>query len=141
MSATFTKISSGSYYIVVKHRNHLETWSSTAQSFADTVVNYDFTTAVTQAYGSNMKQVGSVWVLYGGDANEDGSIDANDIPIFILQYGTTGYLSADFNGDGDVNASDVVIFTANYGLTKAAPTVVLNHIQNKKAKIIYQLNK
>ena len=79
-----------------------------------------------------MKQAGSVWVLYGGDANMDGSIDANDIPFIIAQFGTQGYLSADFNGDSDVNATDIALFAPNFGITKVVPTVVMvRAIKNK----------
>ena len=125
---SFTKTASGNYYIVVKHRNHLETWSRLAQSFTSgTSVIYDFTTAANKAYGNNMKQVGSVWVFYGGDPNMDGSIDAMDISIFIAQFGYTGsYLSCDFNGDGSVDAMDVQIIASNFGLTKAVPATDIN---------------
>ncbi|MCX6156705.1 MAG: hypothetical protein NTY74_01855 [Ignavibacteriae bacterium] len=121
-SPNFTKATNGNYYIVIKHRNHLETWSKLAKSFVTNVaVTYDFSTAATQAFGDNMKQVGSVWVLFGGDANKDGSIDANDIGIFITEFGSLGYLRSDFNGDQDVNASDVLIISNNFGLIKIVP--------------------
>ena len=121
---TFTKAPSGSYYIVVIHRNHLETWSKLGQSFVTNVaVNYDFTTAASQAYGDNMKQSGTAWVFYGGDPNMDGSIDGIDISIFINEFGLQGYLSCDFNGDGDVNAMDVQIIINNFGLTKSVPSL------------------
>ena len=123
---SFSKAVNGSYYIVVSHRNHLETWSKLPQVLTTNVTkSYDFTTAATQAYGDNMKQVGSVWVLYGGDANGDGSVDAIDVPFIIAQFGTQGYLSADFNGDMDVNASDIALFVPNFGVTKVVPTVVM----------------
>jgi hypothetical protein len=123
-SMNFNRVTTGSYFIVVNHRNHLETWSKLPQSFVGgTPLSYDFTTAMTQAYGDNMKQVGSVWVLFGGDANADGSIDANDIGIFIGEFGSLGYLRSDFNGDEDVNASDVTIIANNFGLIKITPGV------------------
>ena len=132
-SISFSRALAGSYYIVVNHRNHLETWSKLPQLFVTNgTVTYDFTTAATQAYGDNMKLVGSVWVLYGGDANRDGSVDAMDVPIFIAQYGTQGYLAADFNGDGDVDALDVAIFVPNFGLTKAAPIATVSPILKTK---------
>jgi hypothetical protein len=136
---TFTKAPNANYYIVVQHRNHLQTWCAVPKSFVTNApVNFDFTTGPGQAYGGNMKQVGSVWVLFGGDANQDGSIDAYDVIIFVPQYGTQGYLSADFNGDGDVTAADVIIITANFGLTKAVPT--LNIIQLLPAKKKLDIN-
>jgi len=133
VSPTFSRVSSGNYFIVVKHRNHLETWSRLPQIFvAGTPLSYDFTTDSAKAYGYNMKKAGSVWVLYGGDANRDGEVGANDVPIFISQFGTLGYLSCDFNGDGDVNATDIPIFRSNFGLTKAVPALFDNPNKGKK---------
>ena len=124
VSPSFSRVSSGNYYIVVKHRNHLETWSALPQTFvAGTPLSYDFTTDSTKAFGMNMKKVGSVWVLIVGDANQDGSIDASDVTdCLIPQYGYTGYLSCDFNGDGSVDASDIPYMIANYGLAKVVPS-------------------
>ncbi|TRZ88695.1 MAG: hypothetical protein D4R88_07255, partial [Methanosarcinales archaeon] len=133
----FTKAPNASYYIVVNHRNHLETWSKLPQAFITNVaVNYDFTTAANKAFGDNMKQVGTVWVLYGGDANRDGAIDALDVALFIVQFGNSGYLSCDFNGDGSVDALDVSIIVANFGLGKAVPT-----LDNGNPGIIINKNK
>jgi len=121
---TFIKAPNANYYIVVRHRNHLETWSKLPQAFITNVsVNYDFTTAANKAYGDNMKQVGSVWVLIVGDENQDGSIDAADAYDFINQYGNIGYFSCDFNGDLSVDAADVPLLITNYGLTKVVPTL------------------
>lgn len=123
-SFSFTKAPNGSYYIVVKHRNHLETWSKLPQALTTGVLkSYDFTTAATQAFGDNMKQVGSVWVLIGGDANQDGSVDALDVIIIMAQFGTQGYLAADFNGDNDVSGLDIALFVPDFGMTKVVPTL------------------
>ncbi len=137
-AVNFSKAPNGNYYLVVNHRNHLETWSKLAQSFStNNAVNYDFTTAATQAFGDNMKQIGSIWVLYGGDANRDGSIDAMDIAIFTQEFGNLGYLRSDFNGDEDVNALDILIISQNFGLIKIIPGVepllpgTIKNIQNQ----------
>jgi hypothetical protein len=122
VTTPFDNVSTGRYYIVVRHRNHLETWSKYGVNFtAGITTNYDFTTAANKAYGDNMKQVGSVWVLFGGDANQDGDINALEIPIFISQFGTQGYLSCDFNGDNDVTGVDQQILIQNFGLTVSRP--------------------
>ncbi|MCX6164918.1 MAG: right-handed parallel beta-helix repeat-containing protein, partial [Ignavibacteriae bacterium] len=120
----FTGATSGSYYIVVKHRNHLETWSALPQTFvAGTPLNYDFTTDSTKAFGMNMKKIGTGWAFIVGDANQDGSIDASDVvDLLIPQYGNTGYLSCDFNGDGSVDAADIPYMIANYGMAKYVPS-------------------
>jgi hypothetical protein len=132
-SMNFNRVTTGSYYVVVNHRNHLETWSKLAQSFVGgTPLSYDFTTAATQAFGDNMKQVGSVWVLYGGDANRDGSIDALDVVFVVNQFGTQGYLQADFNGDNDVTGLDIALFVPNFGLTKIVPSVIVTPVVKTK---------
>ncbi|MCX6160767.1 MAG: GEVED domain-containing protein, partial [Ignavibacteriae bacterium] len=141
----FTKAPNGSYYIVVNHRNHLDTWSKLPQAFVTNVaVAYDFTTAANKAFGDNMKQVGTVWVLYGGDANKDGAVDALDVALFIVQFGNSGYLSCDFNGDGSVDALDVPIIVANFGLGKAVPTLDGGNGQPgniNKGKVIEEIQK
>ncbi|MBK6505795.1 MAG: hypothetical protein IPG02_09030 [Ignavibacteria bacterium] len=50
-SVVFTGAVNGvSYYIVVKHRNSVETWSKTGgEVFVNGILNYDFTTAASQA--------------------------------------------------------------------------------------------
>ncbi|MCX6162122.1 MAG: YCF48-related protein [Ignavibacteriae bacterium] len=140
-SLNFSKAPNGNYYIVVNHRNHLETWSKLPQAFVTNIsVAYDFSTSASQAFGDNMKQIGTVWVLYGGDANRDGSIDALDVALFIVQFGNSGYLSCDFNGDGSVDALDVPIIVANFGLGKAVPTLDIELPGNiRKQKVIEEI--
>lgn len=121
-SISFANATNGSYYIVVRHRNHLETWTAAPQVFATgNVTNYNFTDNITKAYGSNMKQVGSVFVLYGGDANQDGYVDPMDYTFFKTQFGLSDYKSADFNGDGFVDGYDTPILYNNFGKSYARP--------------------
>ncbi|MBL0107484.1 MAG: hypothetical protein IPP52_09410 [Ignavibacteria bacterium] len=67
------------YYLPVKHRNSIETWSASPQSFIGSVLSYAFTSAAAQAFGSNMKLVEGKWCFYSGDINQDGTIDASDL--------------------------------------------------------------
>jgi hypothetical protein len=122
-TASFEFAPNGNYYIVVRHRNHLETWSSVPQSFVTgNPVNYDFTTASNKAYGNNMKPVGSVWVFWGGDADQDGSVlIVNDYNLFKQNFGQDGYLSPDFNGDKYVDGYDLSILYNNFFKSKARP--------------------
>ncbi|MBL7774153.1 MAG: fibronectin type III domain-containing protein [Chitinophagaceae bacterium] len=100
-----------SYYIVLKHRNALETWSASAVPFALSTA-YDFTTSLSMAFGDNQTSLsGGVYGLYSGDINQDGAIDGFDFnamePDIIL--GTSGYLASDLNGDGIVDAFDFLL--------------------------------
>ena len=75
------------YYIAVKHRNGLQTWSASGQSFSGGTLTYDFTSAATQAYNSNMIQVGSKYCLYSGDVTQDGYIDIfDDFEVYNDSY-------------------------------------------------------
>jgi hypothetical protein len=49
-----TQVYNHSFYIVVKHRNSLETWSTYPVNFKSTIIYYDFTTSLTKAYGNNL---------------------------------------------------------------------------------------
>src|SRR5207248_3019450 len=76
-------IANHSYYIVITHRSTIQTWSSAPYAFAPTGNSYNFTTAASQAYGSNQKQVDSApnyYALYSGDINQDQNVDLIDFP-------------------------------------------------------------
>ncbi len=113
---TFPAIFNGSYYITVRHRNSIETVSSTPVSFsASTLVTYNFTTSSGQAFGNNLKPVsGGFFAVYGADANQDGIIDATDMSVIenASTLITTGYNAEDINGDGIVDGTDMS-FTEN----------------------------
>jgi hypothetical protein len=121
-NSSFGYAPNGNYFIVVKHRNHLVTWSSITPMFqTGQTVNYDFTTASNKAYGNNMKQVGSVWVLYGGDGNADGYVDPSDYAYYKTQFGYDGYKQCDFNGDNFVDGYDLPILYSNFGKSVSRP--------------------
>ncbi|PJE45264.1 MAG: hypothetical protein CUR32_00070 [Flavobacterium sp.] len=107
--ATFTTAPSGSFYIVVKHRNALETWSANAIAVGASPSTYDFTTAASQAYGDNMKMLAEgVYGFYTGDINQDGFIEGSDFPFLFndIDNFLEGYHATDLNGDGFVEGSD-----------------------------------
>ena len=97
----------GNYYIVIKHRNSLETWSATPVSA--TIGSYDFTTNANKAYGSNMILVDTgKWGLFSGDLNGDNNIDLLDMNILgndVTNF-ANGYQNSDINGDGNVDLID-----------------------------------
>jgi hypothetical protein len=106
----------GSYYIAIKHRNSIATVTSAPVLFSAPTINYDFTTAGTQAFGNNLKNMAAgVNVIFGGDVNQDGIIDLGDILPIGNQaaFAGTGYLPEDINGDGLVDLSDITIISNN----------------------------
>ena len=112
----FSNASSGNYYIEIKHRNSIETWSKNGVMYVqDSIVNYDFTFAAAQAYENNQVLKGTKYCLYSGDVNQDGSVNGldlglidNDVSNFV-----TGYVNTDVNGDRAVNALDLGITDNN----------------------------
>jgi len=112
---------SSTYYVVVKHRNSIETWSASPLLFSSSDIYYNFSTSSTQAYGNNLKLKSGKYVIYGYDVNQDGIIDASDLILSdnaSANY-TSGYLATDANGDGVVNKADVnIIFSNSYYFIK-----------------------
>lgn len=106
----------GSYYIVIKHRNGLQTWSANPVLLSGGIVNYDFTTAANMAYGSNQSLVSpGVWAIFSGDVTSDENIDLSDISLVeidIANFGF-GYLPTDINGDGNVDLNDIPLLEQN----------------------------
>jgi len=115
--AFFNNASNGIYYLVVKHRNALETWSSNGgiTMARGSIVTYDFTNDSSKAYGNNLIRKGSIYCIYSGDVTQDGTIDGSDNSIVdnSARLSLTGYNVSDLNGDGIVDGSDLLIVDNN----------------------------
>lgn len=107
---TFTHTSPGSYYIVVTHRNSIETWSKLPQSFTSGgTTAYNFTTSADKAFGDNLKLKMGKFTIFSGDVNLDGTVDASDIIEVYNNALLSGYVSTDVNGDDFVDVTDLII--------------------------------
>lgn len=104
-----------SYYIVIRHRNSIETVSAEPVSFYGAAITYNFNVN-TKAFGNNMAITSDGWwTIYGGDVSQDGIIDTGDMTpvdnasrIFL-----SGYLYQDVNGDGFIDTADMTIIDNN----------------------------
>lgn len=119
-SLLFGNAPTGIYYIVSTHRNSLETWSkSGGESLTRGIaVSYNFSNALSQAFGNNMKQVDSSplrYADYSGDVNQDCLINLTDIISIYNDAGifVTGYNLTDVNGDNISDLTDVIIANNN----------------------------
>lgn len=104
-----------SYYIAIKHRNGLTTWSANPITISG-ITNYDFTTSSSQAYGDNMMEMEpGVWAFFAGELNYDDNIDLLDYPIIQVDINNfmSGYAATDLNGDGNVDLLDEPIISNN----------------------------
>ena len=117
-TATFHTAANGSYYIVVKHRSSVETWSAAGVSFTKgSTATYDFTSAASQAYGNNEVALdGGLYGIYSGDCNQDGYVDPLDLSLVdqdSFNYVGGAGLSTDVNGDQYVDPLDLSIVDQN----------------------------
>jgi hypothetical protein len=113
--ANFNIATNNYYYVAIKHRNHIETWSANP-IFINSSINYDFATAASQAYGNNQVEVEpGIFALYSGDINQDGIIDNGDYTPWESDANNfaSGYLNTDLNGDGAVDNGDYIFWEVN----------------------------
>ena len=112
-TVTFANAVTGTYYLVVKGRNILETWSrSGGEAYVrGSAFSYNFTTASSKAYGNNLFLKGERYCIYSGDVIKNNTVDLDDI-IQIYNAAnsfTTGFNINDLTGDRTVDLSDVLI--------------------------------
>lgn len=102
-------------YIVIRHRNSIETWSA-APVTMDSSVSYDFTTSPAKAYGNNLATLNtSHFGIYSGDVNQDGMIESTDylsVETDVLAI-LFGYYASDLTGDGVVESEDYRLIENN----------------------------
>lgn len=113
-SAIFS--TAGNYYVVVRHRNTIQTWSATPVTIGTSAVTYNFSNAQNKAYGNNQIQVSAgIYAFYTGDLNGDENIDIGDLTILEndISAFAFGYRSADTNGDGNVDTLDDPVLNSN----------------------------
>ena len=115
-------VTGNEFYIAVKHRNHMETWSKLPVMFSSST-SYDFSNTLAQAYDDGVNPpmaavAGGKFAFYGADVNQDGTVDAsdmadvdNDNALFAF-----GYNDTDASGDGVTDASDISVVDNNQAL-------------------------
>lgn len=112
----FLNAPADNYYIEVKHRNALETWSASPVAMTSGGnYNYNFTTSSSMAYGNNMVLKLGRYCNYSGDVNQDGIIDLSDLILIDndVYFSVTGYVNTDLDGNNIVDLSDMAIADNN----------------------------
>lgn len=115
-------------YIMVEHRNHLPIISATPIPIVNNNISYNFTAenSYNAGLGFGQKQVGTNWMMYGGNADQEGlnrcDINAVDRIYWQSVNGLFGvYNPGDYNLDGDINAADRIVFNDNNGIFTTVP--------------------
>jgi parallel beta-helix repeat protein len=105
---SFTGVNDGSYYLIVKHRNHLSVMSSNPVSLSSNSGLYDFTTGLDKAFGSeSLTSLGSgIWGMFAGDGDLNGIINVIDYGSVGNSLFETGYKLGDIDMNGTINVID-----------------------------------
>ncbi|NND71249.1 MAG: hypothetical protein HKN43_06700 [Rhodothermales bacterium] len=120
----FSSQPAGDYYVVVRQRNHLAVMSAAPITMdATTPALYDFSTAQSQAFGTNpMIEIETgVFGMYSGDADGSTGVTATDNTAWLAENGTAGYLTSDFDLSGGATATDNTIWLGNNGISDTIP--------------------
>lgn len=111
-----TSVPADNYYIVINHRNHVQTWSKDPVAFPYSGT-YNFTDDDIKAYGDNMALLlNGEFGMYSGDINQDEYVDSFDYGDYDLdvQNNVSGvYVATDLNGDGYVDSFDYGLMDIN----------------------------
>jgi PKD repeat protein len=106
--------SAGTYYVAVRHRNHLGVMSGNAISLGTTTTSVDFTSPTTATHGTQaQKTIGAINALWMGNVVRDGGVkytgSGNDRDPILVRVGSTvpnnvvtGYFPEDCTLDGQV---------------------------------------
>jgi len=131
---TFTdacyNLPTGTYFVVIEHRNHMGVMSGRVNVQSNTV-NFDFTQQdsyiITNPPSFGQIQVNGKWMMHAGDGKKDTftdnfDINFNDSQLWKSESGFFDrYLYGDFNMDADVNFLDSVIWKKNNGRYSVVP--------------------
>lgn len=108
----------GSYYIVVRHRNHAPVMSK-GPVVLPNGLTYDFTPNPAQSFGTNqLLQIGpTAYAMYAADYQQNSIVnytDFNHLQPFLSQP-LSSYSLYDGNLDGMVNIADFDLYAKNAG--------------------------
>ena len=125
LGVTFTGLATGSYYIAVKHRNHLAAMSAVPITLPNgnacaSGSNCDLRLPQNTVQGNLIlsDKGNGYWALSSGDINHDGAITFHDFNNWRSSIGFfTGYFATDVNLDGQTGLPDFRVFRPNFGKT------------------------
>lgn len=111
------------FYLTVKHRNHLTAMSALPLSVTNQLVTYDFTASPDAFFGGSTACAavsstnGTRWALLAGDVDGDGAVLPVDQAIIssLTNTAAAAYLRSDTDLDGALTSFDTSRVTANLG--------------------------
>jgi len=119
-----TEGAGGNFYIVVRHRDHLDVMSASAH-WLDTsgAVVYDFSSGPDRAWGTSpLKELATgLYGFFTGDADGSGVVDSQDRVLIFSDRGQVGYRDTDVDLTGVVDSQDRVLTFGNRGRVSQVP--------------------
>ncbi len=113
-------VSGANYHVSVVHRNHLGVMTANPLALTSMNTAIDYTTI--GLFGTNAaKMVNGIQVLWTGDANTDGNVNAADRSDTWNDRNIADYLTSDLTLDGVVNAADRSACWNNRNLSAQLP--------------------
>lgn len=121
----FPGLDSGTYRVIIRHRNHLPIMTSVTVNMSSSTTSYNFRTGAAQAFGASplIEVEAGVFAMIPGDADGNGQIQLSDKNnVWQVQVGQSGYRSGDFDMNGEVQVSDKnLIWQPNVGKGSQVP--------------------
>jgi hypothetical protein len=126
VAATFASLYDGNYYVAIKHRNSIETWSANPINILHHSITNLPDLIPSNTFGGNVVEVGTgIYAIYTGDITQDGSIDNSDFSQWEMDANNfaTGYIATDLDGLGSADNADFSIWeiNANNFVSKIVP--------------------
>ncbi len=121
---SFPGIDAGSYYVVLRHRNHLAVMSAAAVPLTAASALHDMTTGTGMYYGGEAKQLApGVYGLWAGDVTGNGAIIlAQELTVMRANNLQQRYDRADVTMNGAVVlAQELTVVRANNLRTSKVP--------------------
>jgi len=125
IDGTITPISipagiTGYHYIVIIHRNSIETWSDSV-NFSNDTINYNFYTHISQFAqdGGSYIDGSNLAYIWGGDVNQNGNLESEDATaIYVAAISddetvNNGYVINDIDGNGNIDSQDYGLAYSN----------------------------
>jgi len=107
-SVRFPTVTPGTYYVVIRHRNHLAVMTANKVTLSGLPTLYDMRTDQSKTYGTSaMKDLGGGFFgMITADTDGSGTVNASDRSNTWNERNLSGYYGTDVDLSGTVNAAD-----------------------------------
>ncbi|MEM7106146.1 MAG: S8 family serine peptidase [Bacteroidota bacterium] len=110
----FAGIEPGFYFVVIRHRNHLDVMTAFPVFLDSEFAQLDFSQRSVQGLNARMFD-GSKYFLRPGDVDGNWQVNNSDYSIWKAEIGLSGYSGSDLNLDGQVDLQDKTLWLENVG--------------------------